>query len=180
VTSGPAATRSREAGGFTLLEVLIAFAIASIALGVLYQGAAGGLFGSRLAARTDEAVARARSRLAAQCHGAHLTAGEHSGDDGSGYRWRTEIGKVSSETIERGGAFVRGPGHRELARHRPAAPRHAGEPLPVDRRGGPAVIKGEVPPSRMAIPYGPAPRAILTWRPDHLEPHRVPGRMARI
>jgi general secretion pathway protein I len=104
VTSGPAATRSREAGGFTLLEVLIAFAIASIALGVLYQGAAGGLFGSRLAARTDEAVARARSRLAAQCHGAHLTAGEHSGDDGSGYRWRTEIGKVSSETIERGGA----------------------------------------------------------------------------
>lgn len=42
-----------DARGFTLLEVLIAFAIASIALAVLYHGAVGGLLGSRLAARTD-------------------------------------------------------------------------------------------------------------------------------
>jgi general secretion pathway protein I len=90
--------------GFTLLEVLIAFAIASIALAVLYQGAVDGLLGSRLAARTDEAVSRARSRLAALCHGAQLTPGEQSGDDGSGYTWRTRVSRAATETIERGNA----------------------------------------------------------------------------
>jgi general secretion pathway protein I len=89
--------------GFTLLEVLIAFAIASIALAVLYRGATDGLLGSRLAARTDEAVARARSRLAVLCHGAPLAPGEQSGDDGSGYIWRTKIIRAATETVARGG-----------------------------------------------------------------------------
>jgi general secretion pathway protein I len=89
--------------GFTLLEVLIAFAIASIALAVLYRGATDGLLGSRLAARTDEAVARARSRLAVLCHGAPLVPGEQSGDDGSGYTWRTRIIRAATEPVARGG-----------------------------------------------------------------------------
>ena len=97
----PPVTRDR---GFTLLEVLIAFAIASIALAVLYHGAVDGLLGSRLAVRTDEAVARARSRLAALCHGAPLTPGEQSGDDGSGYTWRTQINRAASEIIARSDA----------------------------------------------------------------------------
>lgn len=88
-------------GGFTLLEVLIAFAIASIALAVLYRGATDGLLGSRLAVRTDEAVARARSRLAVLCHGAPLAPGEQSGDDGSGYIWRTQISRAATETVAR-------------------------------------------------------------------------------
>jgi general secretion pathway protein I len=90
--------------GFTLLEVLSAFAIAVIALAVLYHGAVEGLLGSRLAVRTDEAVARARSRLTALCHGARLTPGEQSGDDGSGYTWRTLINRAATETIARTGA----------------------------------------------------------------------------
>ena len=61
--------------GFTLLEMLIAFAIASIGLAVLYRGATDGLLGARLAERNIEAVARARSRLAAVCHGARLMPG---------------------------------------------------------------------------------------------------------
>ena len=89
-------------GGFALLEVLIAFAIAAIALAVLYRGAADGLLGSRLAARTDEAVARARSRLAVLCHGAPLTPGEQSGDDGSGYTWQSQINRAATETVARG------------------------------------------------------------------------------
>jgi general secretion pathway protein I len=89
--------------GFTLLEVLIAFAIASIALAVLYRGATDGLLGSRLAARTDEAVARARSRMAVLCHGAPLAPGEQSGDDGSGFTWRTKIIRAATETVARGG-----------------------------------------------------------------------------
>jgi general secretion pathway protein I len=84
-----------------MLEVLIAFAIASIALTLLYHGAAEGLLGSRLATRTDEAVARARSRLAALCHGAQLTPGEQSGDDGSRFSWRTVISRAATETVAR-------------------------------------------------------------------------------
>lgn len=89
-------------GGFTLLEVLIAFAMASIALAVLYHGTTDGLLGSRLAARTDEAVARARSRLAVLCHGAPLMPGEQSGDDGGGYTWRTQIHRAAAQTVARG------------------------------------------------------------------------------
>jgi hypothetical protein len=84
-----------------LLEVLIAFAIATVALAVLYHGAAEGLLGSRLATRTDEAVARARSRLAALCHGARLAPGEQSGDDGSQYSWRTVISRAATEAVAR-------------------------------------------------------------------------------
>jgi general secretion pathway protein I len=89
--------------GFTLLEVLIAFAIASIALVVLYRGATDGLLGSRLAVRTAEAVARARSRLAVLCHGAPLAPGEQTGDDGSGYTWRTQIVLAATETVAQAG-----------------------------------------------------------------------------
>jgi general secretion pathway protein I len=87
--------------GFTLLEVLIAFAIALIALAALYHGAIEGLLGSRQAARTQEAVVRARSRIAAVCHGARLSPGEQAGDDGSGYAWRTVIARVATEPVAR-------------------------------------------------------------------------------
>lgn len=56
---------ARHDGGLNLLEVLVAFASAAIA--VLYSGTVEGLLGSRLAARTEEGVARARSRLAVLC-----------------------------------------------------------------------------------------------------------------
>jgi general secretion pathway protein I len=98
------ATRFANDRGFTLLEVLIAFAIASIALAVLYHGAIDGLLGARLAVRTDEAIARARSRLAALCQQVRQMPGEQSGDDGNGYTWRTEIARAGTETIERGDA----------------------------------------------------------------------------
>jgi general secretion pathway protein I len=90
--------------GFTLLEVLVAFVITGIAVAVLYHGAIDGLLGSREASRTDEAVARARSRLEALCHLELQAPGEQSGDDGGGYTWRTQITRAGSETIVRGDA----------------------------------------------------------------------------
>ena len=84
-----------------LLEVLIAFIIALMALAVLYGGANNGLLGSRQAARTEEAIARARSRLVAICQGARLIAEEQSGDDGSGYTWRSRISRTGSEPVKR-------------------------------------------------------------------------------
>ena len=85
-----------------LLEVLVAFAIAALALAVLYTGGIEGLNGTLLAERTDEAVARARSHVTATCQSAKLAAGTQSGDDGSGFVWRTEINLSETATIARG------------------------------------------------------------------------------
>lgn len=83
------AIHGADSGGFTLLEVLVAFIIAALALAALLQGAAGGLQNARVAAHTQEAVARAQSRLATLS--ATLQPGELSGDDGGGFLWRTVV-----------------------------------------------------------------------------------------
>ena len=77
--------------GFTLLEVLVAFAIAALALGVLFEGAVGGIRSTRVADRTDEALSRAQSHLAAVGEGIPLGPGTQGGDDGGGYRWSVRI-----------------------------------------------------------------------------------------
>ena len=89
-------------GGFTLFEVLVAFVIAALALGVLYSGGIEGLATTRTASRRDEAVARATARLEALCHGARLTPGVQSGDDGSGFAWRSQVQVAESATLPRG------------------------------------------------------------------------------
>ncbi|HYZ31471.1 MAG TPA: prepilin-type N-terminal cleavage/methylation domain-containing protein [Crenalkalicoccus sp.] len=76
--------------GFTLIEALVAFAIAAMGLVALFQGSLVGLRASQVAGRYEEALTRARSRLAA-LETAPLTAGDRRGDDGGGYRWRVRI-----------------------------------------------------------------------------------------
>lgn len=87
--------RDGEAG-LTLLEVLVALLIAGAALGFLFQGTLGGLRAAETAGRTEEALSRARSRLAAVGHGAPLGTGDHQGDDGGGYRWRVRVTPVAT------------------------------------------------------------------------------------
>lgn len=82
--------RADRRAGFTLLEALIAFAILALALTALLQGTLGGLRGTQAAGRTEEALARARSRLAALEAGP-IRAGDQRGDDGGGFAWRTRI-----------------------------------------------------------------------------------------
>jgi general secretion pathway protein I len=80
--------RALQEGGFTLLEVVVAVAIAAMALVGLFQAASGGLFAVDTAARVEEAIQRAQSHLAAIGRSADLVQGEFTDDDGSGYRWR--------------------------------------------------------------------------------------------
>lgn len=87
----------RRNGGFTLLEVLIAFTIAALATAVLLQGALGGLRSAGIAARYEEAVARARSHVAAL--EASLVAGDTQGDDGGGYHWHVRVAPVASTVV---------------------------------------------------------------------------------
>ena len=82
--------RADSAAGFTLLEALIAFAILALALTALLQGAVSGLRTTQAAGRTEEALARARSRLAA-LEAAPIAPGDQRGEDGGGFAWRTRI-----------------------------------------------------------------------------------------
>jgi general secretion pathway protein I len=77
--------------GFTLIEVLIAFAIAAMALGLLFQAASSSGGAARQAGNYEEAVSRAKSRMATVGHGSDIAPGDHGGDDGGGYRWRVKI-----------------------------------------------------------------------------------------
>lgn len=101
--------------GFTLLEVLIAFVIAALAIGVMIDGIVGGLRSASTAAHTQQAVALARSRLAAAS--AAIIAGvppqaNQSGDDGA-FRWQVSMTAAGSASLPRPdappGQTVQGP-----------------------------------------------------------------------
>jgi general secretion pathway protein I len=81
---------NRPEAGFLLLEVLLAFLIAALALAVLVRGAAESSRAVRVALDAEEAVVRARSRLAALDRGG-LAPGQRDGDDGGGFTWHTRI-----------------------------------------------------------------------------------------
>lgn len=83
-------------GGFGLLEALVAFAIAGLALAVLFGGTSEALQAATIATRYEEAVVRARSRLAAVGRGNPIVAGDQQGEDGGGYRWRTRIAPMAA------------------------------------------------------------------------------------
>ncbi len=79
-----------SAKGFTLLEVLVAFIIAALALGVVVQTSATAVRTTRVAGRTDEAVARAASHLAI-LSAVPLIDSDRQGDEGGGYHWHVRI-----------------------------------------------------------------------------------------
>jgi general secretion pathway protein I len=85
-----------RANGFTLLEVVVALAIAAVALVGLFQAGSGGLFAVDTAARAEEAVQRAQSHLAAVGRDAALVQGDFTDDDGGGYRWRLRVRPVAT------------------------------------------------------------------------------------
>jgi general secretion pathway protein I len=98
--------RGSEAG-FTLLEVVVATAIAALALVALFQSGSAGLFTAGEATRVAEAVDRAQSHLAAIADAGTLAPSETEGDDGGGYHWRLSARPIASRpaaTLGPGGA----------------------------------------------------------------------------
>jgi general secretion pathway protein I len=87
--------------GFTLLEVLVAFIIAALALGVMFDAVLGGLRASETASHYQEAVSLARSHIAAV--GVSALAGRVlTGDDGRGFHFSLRIRPVGTITLPRG------------------------------------------------------------------------------
>jgi general secretion pathway protein I len=89
-----------EEGGFTLLEVLIAFVIAALAIGVLYGGTVTGLDATAVSAKYDEAVSLARSHLDPIGHGGPIALQETSGADGEGFTWHLRIRQAGSRPMQ--------------------------------------------------------------------------------
>ena len=79
------------ARGFSLLEVVVALAIAAVALVGLFRAGGDGLFAADTASHTEEALQRAQSHLAAVGRDVALSPGDFEGDDGGGYRWQLHV-----------------------------------------------------------------------------------------
>jgi prepilin-type N-terminal cleavage/methylation domain-containing protein len=85
--------------GFTLLEVIIALVIAGMAAVALFEAAGSGLHATQTAAMYDQAIVRARSRLAAAAHATRLLPADQRGDDGGGFQWHTRVAPVASASV---------------------------------------------------------------------------------
>jgi general secretion pathway protein I len=80
----------RVQAGFSLLEVLVAFSVLALSLGVLLQIFSTAMRGVDLAGQYSEAVLLAESRLASVGSAIPLEAGNYVGDD-AGYRWQVSL-----------------------------------------------------------------------------------------
>lgn len=82
--------------GFTLLEVMAAFVITALATIVLYQAGFNGAAEAVTAARYQQAVVRAQSRLATIGTLTKLQPLQAHGDDGGGFSWQLSIAPEQS------------------------------------------------------------------------------------
>jgi general secretion pathway protein I len=83
----------------SLLEVIVALIIAGMAAVGLFEATGTGLRATQTASMYDQAIVRAKSRLAAATHGSNLAAGDWRGDDGGGFRWRLHVAPAATATV---------------------------------------------------------------------------------
>ncbi|MFQ5773842.1 MAG: prepilin-type N-terminal cleavage/methylation domain-containing protein [Kiloniellaceae bacterium] len=93
----------RPAGGFTLLEVIVAFTILAVALVSLMQAFSSGLRGLDAAQVSALAVMHARSKIDEIGSVIPLEAGERAGDFEDGFRWTATIRRREGQDDESAG-----------------------------------------------------------------------------
>ena len=93
----PAPRRQR---GFTLIEIVVAFAILSLGLGIAMQIAGGAMRNARQAATRTDAALHAQSLLDTVGVGERLEEGTSDGEFGETFRWTltAEPYEIESET----------------------------------------------------------------------------------
>ena len=92
--------RNSRTQGFTLLEVLVAFTILALMMGVLLQVFSGGLRTAEVARNHAVGALLAQSKLAAIGIEEPLVEGERTGDFDNGYRWRYSIDRYQEHDGE--------------------------------------------------------------------------------
>ena len=93
-------SRGRRPRGFTLLEIIVAFTILSVALVGLIQAFGTGLRGLGAAQTSAATVMLARSKLEEVGLTIPLEDGESSGETEDGYRWRVSIVEVEGLDLD--------------------------------------------------------------------------------
>lgn len=88
---------SRQSGGFTLIEVLVALAILALATGSLLAIFSGAARNSNAAGRTLDALAVAENRLEVLSVADSLRPGTDEGVEADGYRWSARIEDAPGE-----------------------------------------------------------------------------------
>lgn len=127
----------RAHGGFSLLEILVAFVIMAMALGVIMRVFSGSLNNVEAARRHAQAVLIAESKLAALGVETPLVDGEASGEMPGNYRWRSRIQR-EADTGAATPDGVSGPGlyRIEVSVDWPSAPNKRGQVRLVGLRAG--------------------------------------------
>lgn len=87
----------RACVGFSLLEILVAFVIMALALGVLMRVFSGALTNTAVSERYATAMIIAQSRLAAVGIETPLAETENSGETEDGYRWLTRVTREQAD-----------------------------------------------------------------------------------
>jgi general secretion pathway protein I len=101
--------------GFTLIEAIVAFAIAGLALAAFVKLASGGLAGTGAAAAYVEATRRAQSRLDTIGVIAPLSVGRSGGEDGDGFSWSATVSLVGAQRPPAGAGRTTGMALLEVA-----------------------------------------------------------------
>jgi len=91
----------RTQRGFTLIEVVVAFAILALSLGALYESFGGSLRRSSTAGKRELAALRAESLLAEFRGSGGLLPQPRAGRDASGHEWRITSKPYPAELTER-------------------------------------------------------------------------------
>jgi len=90
-----------RAEGFTLLEVLVAFVVAALALAVFYEGALSGIRNARVAGTYEEAISLARSHLAELSQRQTVQPLDAEGNDGPLFHYRVRVTRLAVEQLQR-------------------------------------------------------------------------------
>ena len=97
----PEISRNDQAG-FSLLEVLVAFSILSISLGVLYQVFSSSLNNSALSADYSRAMIIAESQLALVMQDVPLREMSDQGEIDERYQWQVEVVRYQEDQEQQG------------------------------------------------------------------------------